>query len=228
MSRAEEFGELAELRGLWEGDRGTLSLESRRALAALLQGPIIVAQQKPALWAAIISDEAALRSRLNDVFLELVLDEDSGIAFTRPANGGEDMRTPEGRTHPMPSILRSKPLTHVDTLVILHLRQELSLAGPGERVIVDRDDLREHVMMYRPEGDRDEALMDRRFNAAFKRMVEYSLLAKTETDGRFEVSPALRSIFDTATVEGIKAEYDARFRVEDSVYGVGLGDRDAE
>lgn len=204
---------LAQLRGLWDGDLGTLSLESRRAFAALLQGPIIVAQNKPALWAAIVSDEMTLRSRLNDVFLDLVLNEDDGIAFTRPANSGEDLHTPEGQTHPMPIILRSKPLSHVDTLVILHLRQELSLAAPGERVIIDRDDLRDHVMMYRPDGDRDEAKMDRRFTAAFKRMVEYSLLAKTETDNRFEISPALRSIFDADTVEGIKAEYDARFRI---------------
>lgn len=207
---------LADIKGLWEGDRGGLSYDSRRALVALLKGPMIVAHNTPNTWSAIISDEQALRSRLNDVFLELVLDEDAGIAFTRPANNGEDLTTPEGRTHTMPSVLRTKTLSHVDTLVALHLRQELSLATPGERVVISREELRDHIRMYRPDGDHNETTMDKRFDAAFKRMVDYTLLAPTETDDRFEVSPALRSIFDTATVEGIKAEYDARFKATET------------
>lgn len=207
---------LADIKGLWEGDRGGLSYDSRRALVALLKGPMIVAHEMQHIWAAIISDEQTLRSRLNDVFLELVLDEDAGIAFTRPANNGEDLTTPEGRTHTMPSVLRTRTLSHVDTLVALHLRQELSLATPGDRVVISYEELREHIRMYRPDGERNETKMDKRFDAAFNRMVEYSLLTPTETDDRFEVSPALRSIFDTVTVEGIKAEYDARFKATET------------
>jgi len=47
-------------------------------------------------------------------------------------------------------------------------------------------------------------------------MIDYSLMYKTETEGRYEVSPALRQIFDAATVEGVRAEYE-RFRTDTTI-----------
>ncbi|QGU06058.1 hypothetical protein COCCU_00450 [Corynebacterium occultum] len=193
---------------LWESDTGTLSFHSRRALVQLLKGPMVTAAAHPQVWRAIISDEPALRAALNNVFLDLVLDEDSGIAFSRAANGGQDAEVGGGRREAMPKVLRTESLSHTDTLIILHLRQELALAAPGERVIVDRAELREQVLLYRVDKERDETKLAKRFDAAFRRMAEYSLLSPTETDGRFEVSPALRQIFDAATVEGVRAEYE--------------------
>lgn len=173
---------------------------------------MVTAQEHPQVWQAVVSDEEALRSCLHNVFLDLVLDEDAGIAFPRPAAGGQDVDTGEGKRAPMPKVLRTETLTHWDTLIILHLRQELALSAPGERVIVDRDELRDQVLLYRPDRERDESKLSRRFDAAFRRMVDYSLVRPTETEERFEVSPALRQIFDAATVEGVRAEYE-RFRV---------------
>ena len=46
------------------------------------------------------------------------------------------------------------------------------------------------------------------FNAAIKRIQnDYSLLSATETEGRFEVSPVLRQLFDASTVTAIRDEY---------------------
>lgn len=196
---------------MWPEDTGTLSYHSRRALVQLLKGPMVTARDHPQVWQAVISDEEALRSCLHNVFLDLVLDEDAGIAFSRSAAGGQDVDTGDGRRAAMPKVLRTETLTHWDTLIILHLRQELALSAPGERVIVDRGELRGQVLLYRPDQERDESKLARRFDAAFRRMVDYSLVHATETEGRFEVSPALRQIFDAATVEGVRAEYE-RFR----------------
>lgn len=200
---------------MWPGDTGTLSYHSRRALVQLLKGPMVTAQNHPQVWQAIVSDEQALRSCLHNVFLDLVLDEDAGIAFSRAAAGGQDVDTGDGRREPMPKVLRTESLSHTDTLIILHLRQELALAAPGERVIIDRGELRDQVLLYRVDTERDEAKLGKRFDAAFRRMGEYSLVHPTETEGRFEVSPALRQIFDAATVEGVRAEYE-RYRGADS------------
>lgn len=196
---------------MWPEDTGTLSYHSRRALVQLLKGPMVTAQEHPQVWQAVVSDEEALRSALHNVFLDLVLDEDAGIAFSRPAAGGQDVDTGDGKREPMPKVLRTESLSHVDTLIILHLRQELALSAPGERVIVDRGDLREEVLLYRVDAERDETKLAKRFDAAFRRMADYSLVHATETEGRFEVSPALRQIFDAATVEGVRAEYE-KFR----------------
>lgn len=199
---------------LWPEDAGTLSFTSRRALVQLLKGPMVTSTNHPQVWQAITSDETALRSALNNVFLDLVLDEDAGIAFSRPAAGGRDLDVGNDKREPMPKVLRTESLSHYDTLIILHLRQELALSAPGERVIVDKAELRDQVLLYRPDAERDESKLAKKFDAAFRRMTDYSLLNPTETADRFEVSPALRQIFDAATVEGVRAEYE-RFRKED-------------
>lgn len=193
---------------LWEGDTGTLTFGSRKALVQLLKGPMVNALQHVEVWRAITTDQDALNAVLNNLFLELVLDEDAGVAFTRPANGGQDVLVGNNKTEAMPKVLRTETLSHFDTLIILILRQELTMAPPGERVIVDREEIREQVLLYRVDEERDEAKLAKRFDAAFRRIVDYSLARKTETPERFEVSPALRQIFDADTVAGVRAEYE--------------------
>lgn len=202
---------------LWDSDAGTLSFDSRRALVQLLQGPLVRAEQHPPIWKAILSDETALRQRLADMFLDLVVDEDAGIAFTRIANSGNPIRVGKEHYVDMPHVLRVKTLTIIDTIVLLDLRTRLGLAVPGERVIVDQEELRENASQFRALDDRDEATFNRRFDASLDRMRrDYSLLGDTETEGRYEVSPALKHIFDAQTVAGIKAEFEEFLAREES------------
>ena len=202
---------------LWDSDAGTLSFDSRRALVQLLQGPLVRAEQHPPIWKAILSDETALRQRLADMFLDLVVDEDAGIAFTRIANSGNPIRVGKEHYVDMPHVLRVKTLTIIDTIVLLDLRTRLGLAVPGERVIVDQEELRENASQSRALDDRDEATFNRRFDASLDRMRrDYSLLGDTETEGRYEVSPALKHIFDAQTVAGIKAEFEELLAREES------------
>lgn len=187
--------------GLWPGDAGTLSFASRRALSRLLTGPLVQSHRQPEIWAAVVSDEPALRSRLADVFLDLVLDHDAGIAFTRQVDTG-------GRVD-VPAVLRTETLSHMDTVLLLHLRSELSVAQPGERVIVDREDVAEQIDVYRPVVDSDRSRYVRKFDASWNRLKTYSLLSDIETEGRAEVSPVLRHLFDANVVAGIRDEYRA-------------------
>lgn len=189
---------------LWPGDTGSLSLNSRRALVQLLKGPLITSTRHPAIWEAVLSDESALRARLAEVFLDLVLDENAGIAFTRMVRAGEDA----GEDLNIPQVLRTEPLTHVDTLVLLHLRSQLAHALPGERVIVDAEELFAEILVYRSVTDTDEASFRKRFNASLSRLdSKFNLISSTETDGRYVISPALKHILDPETVASITAEY---------------------
>ncbi|MFD6727510.1 DUF4194 domain-containing protein [Corynebacterium xerosis] len=200
---------------LWRTDTGTLSAASRRALVRLLQGPLVRADKQPEVWKAILSDETELRSRLSDVFLDLVLDEASGIAFTRMVDADESVSVPK--------VLRAVPLNHIDTVVLLHLRTELAMAQPGERVIVDKEEVFEALEVYRVGSDRDEKKYRTRFDASFKRIGDYNLISTTETEGRFEVSPVLKSIFDPDIVAGIRDEYLAMSGGPGSSDGDGAG-----
>jgi hypothetical protein len=68
---------------LWETDTGTLRADSRRAFVQLLRGPYLSAARHGHLWAALLNDEAEVRSQLADAYLELVVDAESQLAFAR-------------------------------------------------------------------------------------------------------------------------------------------------
>jgi len=57
---------------LYHGDSGELSLDARRVLVQLLAGPSLDGQRHSKLWPVLIRDEMAIRSRLSELFLQLV------------------------------------------------------------------------------------------------------------------------------------------------------------
>lgn len=183
---------------LFPGDRGTLGLDTRRALVQLLKGPLITAASHPEVWRAVVRDARVLRSRLADVFLDLVIDEENELAFTRPADTGE-VKTP--------TVLRTASLTFMDTVMLLALRQRLLSAQRGERVIVDVAELREQLEVYRAATSTDAAGFEKRIEASWNKLKGYSLLSTTSTPGRMEISPVLRQLFDADQVALIEAEF---------------------
>lgn len=191
--------------GLWPGDLGTLTFNSRRALVFLIKGPLITSEKHPELWNAVVSDSDALQRWLADIFLELIIDDDTGIAFTRMVKAPDEFQIPQ--------VLRTESLSHTDTVILLHLRSELALAPPGERVIISVDDIHEAVDPYRSMANLDSAGYAKRVNASVKRLKSVSLLANTETEDRLVVSPVLRRLFDPETVSAIKTEYE-KYRVQ--------------
>lgn len=193
--------------GRYPGDTGELDLATRRTLVQLLKGPLITAAKHPDVWRTVIADQVLLRSRLADVFLDLVIDEENEIAFTRPADTGEGVESP--------SVLRTERLTFMDTVMLLALRQLLLRAQPGERVIVGRDEIAEQLELYRRHTDTDPAGFRKRVNASWTKLTKYSLLSATTTEDRMEVSPVLRQLFDADQVTLVGAEFD-RILADDS------------
>ena len=165
---------------LWEGDLGTLGEQSRRALLELLQGPYLSGRRRPQLWQALIADEAAIRSRLHDLFLDVVIDQHDEFAFTRRVATDEIA---------VPAALRSKSMTFLDTAMLLVLRQHLLTAAGERRVIVGRDEVFEQLAVYQQGVDSGWA---RRLNRSWTKMLNsFSVLQQLEDD-RAEVSPVLK------------------------------------
>ncbi|GLJ61458.1 hypothetical protein GCM10017576_15870 [Microbacterium barkeri] len=198
--------------GLWRGDEGALKLESRKALLKLIQGPYLSASRSPRQWAALLSDEATVRSRLNDLFLDLVVDRDGGFAFVRNVDAGE---------LDVPSAVRSESLTFLDTAMLLVLRQLLLSAESEGRVIVGQDEVFEQLEPFRT-ADRDETDFRKRLNASWVKMKNRLRVVHTVSEDRVEISPVLRLLVDAEQARAIAAEY-ARIRA-----GERTPDRDAE
>lgn len=195
--------------GLWQGDTGVLGEQSRRALLELIKGPYLAGAKSSVLWATLLADEVALRARLHELFLELVIDRVGEFAFVRNVSTDELA---------VPRTVRAASLTFLDTAMLLVLRQML-LAGEGEgRVIVGREEVFEQLGVYRT-LDRDEKDFDSRMNSSWQNMKnKLRVIHQTGTDDRAEISPVLRLIVDSDQIHAIAAEY-ARIAA-----GVGGGD----
>lgn len=189
---------------LFVGDTGRLVERSRRALLELIRGPYLSADQNPAIWSALRSDEHEIRSRLHDLYLDLVLDADAGFAFVR--NVADDDAAG------LPRTIRSAPLTFLDTAMLLVLRQLLLAAHGERRVIVGRDEVFEQLAVYRT-VDRDERDFEKRMNASWIKMRNtlrvVHAAGRDEQEDRVELSPVLRLIVDAEQVRAIRDEYAA-------------------
>lgn len=182
---------------LWDGDRGTLREPSRRALVQLLRGPYLSAARHPNLWAAVLADEEQIRARLADLYLELVTDPESQVAFVRNVEALDDA----------PKVVRTATLTFLDTAMLLHLRQQLLHDAQQSRTIVGQDEVAEQMQTYRGRDNADPAGFAKRINASWTKMVNFGLLSRTSTEGRFEVSPVLRLVFGPDEIAAVRAEY---------------------
>jgi len=184
---------------LWAGDRGRLAENTRRALLELVQGPYLSGARKPRLWAALLTDTDAIRSRLHELFLELVIDPVDEFAFVRP------VRTDELQ---VPVAVRTATLTFMDTLMLLVLRQMLLAAHGEQRVIVGRDEVYEQLQAYR--SVRDEADYEKRMNASWVKLTnKLGLIHKAGADDRVEISPVVKFIVDADRVAALTVEYRA-------------------
>lgn len=177
-------------------DHGELSPATRRVLLQLIRGPYLQASTKEGLWSALIRDEAFVRSRLADLYLELVLNHDTGIAFVRNL-AVEDA----------PRVVRNQPLTLLDTALVVFLRRQLLTEHSTTlRVFVGRDEIEDQLRSYRRADLADKKGFDDKIAASINKMKKNSVLLPTDDDDRWEVSPVLALVFTADEVAVVTTE----------------------
>ena len=204
-----EGAEQLSAQALYHGDSGELSLDARRVLVQLLAGPSLDGQRHSKLWPILIRDEAAIRSRLSELFLQLVIDRDLQVAFTRQADTG-DLE--------VPLLLRRANLTFLDSILLLHLRQRLTQAeAHGDRAVISTDEIVEFLGVYEQAGNTDRALFEKRIHASIEKIKKHSILRKIRSsDDRFEISPTLKLLFSAEEIQALTRIYHDMRVVEES------------
>jgi len=194
---------------LYQGDSGELSLEARRVLVQLLAGPSLDGRRHALLWPVLIRDEQAICSRLSELFLELVIDRDQQVAFTRQADTGEV---------DSPLLLRRAKLSLLDSILLLQLRQILTQADAhGERAVVSSAEMVELLGVYERVGSTDRALFERRIHASIEKIKKHSILRKIRaSDNRFEVSPTLKLLFSAEEIQALTHSYAQLLGADDA------------
>ena len=182
------------------GDEGALPLDTRRVLVQLLLGPTLDAQRQSKLWPVLLRDEAVLRARLHELFLDLVVDHDQQVAFTRQVEDDEA---------DLPVLLRKAPLTFIQSALVLFLRQQLTHADArGERAVVSRDEMLEHLGVFERDGNGDQARFGRQAAGAIERAGQLNLLRRLRGgEERYEVSPALKLVFPAEQIQALTRTY---------------------
>lgn len=173
---------------LFEGDEGGLEYSQRRKLVALLKQRFISARTHPRDWPVLVEHERVLRSRLNDLFLDLAIDREREVAWKRQAVSETGAR--------FPTLLYDAAWSREETLVLVHLRDRLRAgqAGGDARVFVDREDIVDYVASFRPPHATDEAGDEKRARNAVVSIVKSGLLIGAASDDRYEISGAVEPL----------------------------------
>lgn len=183
---------------LWPEDTGQLTAASRKVLVHLVKGPYLSAERHKEAWRVLLSDTVAIRSRLADLFLDLVLDEAQGVAFVRNAPVEDGVA---------PQVVRTMALTFIDTALLLFLRRELLRGSGTQRVFIGKEEVFDHLSSYKANESTDEAGFMKRVNSAWTKMEKHSLLLSAGAGERYEISPILRLIFSPEQIQAVEEEY---------------------
>jgi hypothetical protein len=173
---------------LFEGDEGGLEYAQRHALVTLLKQRFISARTHPRDWQVLVEHERVLRSRLNDLFLDLAVDRAREVAWKRQATSETGSR--------FPTLLYDAAWSREETIVLVHLRDRLraGLATGDTRVFIDREDIVEYVASFRPAHATDEAGDEKRARNAVVSIVKAGLLIGNAGDDRYEISEAVEPL----------------------------------
>jgi len=202
ISAEERSPDVAQVsaNSLFIGDSGELAMDTRRALVQLLAGPALDGRRHPKLWPILLRDEAVIRRRLAELFLELVIDRDVQVAFTRQADTG-DLE--------VPILLRRAQLTFIDSILLLHIRQRLTQAdSQGDRAVVSTEEIMEFLTLYEHTANTDHAGFVKRVHASIEKIKKHSILQKIRSsEDRFEISPTLKLLFSAEEIQALTHLY---------------------
>jgi Domain of unknown function (DUF4194) len=115
-TRDETASEASNDGATFIGDTGVLPADTRRVLVQLLLGPSVDARRQSKLWPVLLRDESVIRSHMHELFLEVVIDYEQRVAFTRQVTSEQ---------LDVPILLRKASLTFLESALLLFLRQRL-------------------------------------------------------------------------------------------------------
>ncbi|MDR1052040.1 MAG: DUF4194 domain-containing protein [Deltaproteobacteria bacterium] len=183
---------------LFAGDKGRFPVGARTALCKLLLGPYIDRNKKQRnYWPDLVKYQSVIEKWLGEVFLDLVLDNDLGVAFIRQIDVGE-------LSVAAPTLLRTKRLNFWESILVVFLREKLFEAETGShRATVDEAEMLEYMRSYESKDNTDQLRTDEQIKAAVNNLAsKLYLLRKTSRGGDlYEISPTLKLIMTPEDIE---------------------------
>jgi len=180
---------------LFEGDLGQLAAEVRRALVIILKRRYVSAERDPDVWRILVENRTAVETRLNDMFLQLVVDRDYDVAYKRQA-------VPDGGGT-FPTLLHNAAYSREQTILMVHLRGVFrsGLSDGAEAVFVDSQELIDEVANYLPEGTTNKVDANRAAQRAVEALYKSDILLQTPEPGRYRISPIIEVLLPVGRLQ---------------------------
>lgn len=181
---------------LFPGDRGILDSEVRRVLVRILQRRFLSAENSPAEWKLLLEHQQMIESRLNDLFVRLVVDHARGVAYK------EQVRSDE---IDVPILLKDEAYSRAETLVLVYLRtvfQRETTAGTAS-ARVDVEEVEQTVLTYFAETDGTRASQQRAVRTAIARLDREGIIEE-ESEGRYRIGPLVEVVLSAETLRELQ------------------------
>jgi hypothetical protein len=186
-----------ELQPLFHGDTGQLPEAVRGTLVFLLKRRYISAETNPREWQVVLEHEAALRTRLHDVFLDLIVDRGYEVAFKRQAvsEGGSKF----------PTLLYDAAYSKEETILLVALRRLLRARAKAghDAVFIDKGELLDEIAAYRPSTTTDHARDTRAALSAIDSLLKMDLLIKTAQEDRYRVPTVIEVLLPVRKLRSV-------------------------
>lgn len=187
---------------LFAGDKGQLSLDARRVFAMLLQRRFIEAVEDKWAWEHILKNQNDLESRFHDMFLDLVVDRNYGVAYKTQLRH-EELN--------IPILLRDDSYKRAETVVLVYLRsafrQQVS-QGAGA-AFVDQEELAQHAMSFFASDETNLALRQREVVAGIDQLAREGIL-KEASEGRYRISPIIEVLMPIERIKQLSTWIEER------------------
>lgn len=177
----------------FDGDSGTLHPDARAALVALLNNRFITAAEDAKVWKGLTAHRADIRSRLNDMYLDLEYDARYEVAFKVQVRNVDSTRT-------FPPLLRAMTWTREQTVVLVHVRaahRNQTVAGAA-RALVSASDIQAFALSVRPSTATDLHMDAGRVSRAIDAVAATGLLEKTKEEGVYVISPVIERLMSVS------------------------------
>ena len=216
-----------------EGGSGMVPA-ARRSLVYLLRQGVILASKKAKLFESLCRYQNDIRRHLAEVYLKLILDEKTGVAFVAGMQKEEEEQLEDFADNEVVSLITRRTLSLYDTLLLLVLRkhyQDRETSGE-QLIIIDQERVESYLTPFLPLTNSSKS--DRRkLGPALERMVKKKILRKVRgSRDRYEITPVIRYVVNAEFLEQMLGEYqriaDENNIAEDSETGRAMNGDDDE
>jgi hypothetical protein len=178
----------------------TETLPYALAVIKLFQGVLNYDDKKA--WDCLIQYQRDIRQYFSGIGIEVFIQENEGFAYLRQKESDQNQE------ESLPRIIERRQLSYPVTLLSVLLFEKLiefdMKGGDSTRLIIDREEIKDCIRIFLPEGSNEAKLTDK-IDTHVNKLVEFGFLRQLSTNqNKFEVRRILKAKISADGLEDIK------------------------